>query len=435
MKNLILLLAFVILGGGLVAQVEKPHKPMSGLSYKIYYKRLEKPKREKRRMKKGIRMMTFRYISSNQLYKAAQIFTDDEMRLLYVKEVYPKVSDKSNAIIICDAFENFSHSQILWEFIKEQNPEYGVDIPDMESYTEYLDMKDRKKDRQKDELADNNKNDKEEAENHENKSEENLQPTSAEEIIHGENDETNDIVEENQSADIEEQNGSVAISFPDPANYTGNKGCEGYLSDKQFLAFANSLAQFESDEDKAKICMEYVYTYCFNTAQVMKLAMLMEGENYRYVFFKTAYEKVYDMDNFLYVKQLLTISKLKNGINEIYIVPSVEKPYATGTEEEADQCFISDEDFNKIKSDIRKESFSTTRMELTKSLLIEYKCFSSNQIRDLLPLFSLESDKLEIAKYSYRYCIDRDNYSVVINFFTSAESRNEVSEYVANYKE
>ncbi|HNQ68199.1 MAG TPA: DUF4476 domain-containing protein [Bacteroidales bacterium] len=433
MKTLTLLLSLVIISTSLVAQVEKPHKPMSGLSYKIYCNRLEKPKKEKRRMKKGIRMMKFKYISSNQLYKAAKIFTDDQMRLLYVKDVYPKVSDKSNAIIICDAFDNFSHSQIMWDYIKEQNPLYGVPIPDMESYTDYLDLKDRKKDRQKDDLVKND-NDKVKNDNIEDKPIDKDQNVDSEiikkEVEKNDIDKDSKIIEETV-----EKPETVKISFPDPLNYKGNKGCDGYLSDKQFLAFANSLAQFESDEDKAKICMEYVYTYCFNTAQVMKLAMLMEGENYRYVFFKTAYEKVYDRDNFLYVKQLLTSSKLINGINEIYVVPGVEKPYATGTEESINKCLVSDSDYEKVKTEIRKESFSTTRSESAKVFIKQYECFTAKQIYGLLPLFSLEADKLEIAKYSYRYCIDRNNYSVVRDFFTSADSKNEVSEYIKNYSD
>lgn len=432
MKTLTLILSFVILSTCLVAQVEKPHKPMSGLSYKIYYHRLEKPKKEKRRMKKGIRMMNFRYISSNQLFKAAKIFTDDQMRLLYVKDVYPKVSDKSNAIIICDAFDNFSHSQIMWDYIKEQNPKYGVAIPDMDTYTEYLDLKERKKDRQKDDLV-KNESDKVENVEVEDKSTNENENSDLEKINEDENTDVDEKITTDKETDA---NSEIAkISFPDPVNYNGNKGCDGYLSDKQFLAFANSLAQFESDEDKAKICMEYVYTYCFNTAQVMKLAMLMDGENYRYVFFKTAYEKVYDRDNFLYVKQLLTSLKLKNGINEIYIVPAVEKPYATGTDEPINKCFVSDSDYEKVKAEIRKESFSTTRADLAKVLIKQYECFTAKQIHGLLSLFSLETDKLEIAKYSYRYCIDRDNYSLVKDFFTSADSRNEVSDYINNFSE
>ncbi len=427
MKNFALFLALVIFSGSLAAQVDEPHKPMSKISYKIYTKRLEKPKSEERRMKKGVRMMKRKYISSNQLYKAAEIFTDDSQRLIYVKKVYPKISDKSNAIIVCDAFDNFSHSQILWEYIKEQNAVYGVPETDMDSYTEYLELKDRKKDKQKDELVSETETDKKDT----------VDEIKKEEVAvkEAEEPEKSEVVDKTEKVVTEDKTPEVinGITFPSPVGYTGSKGCDGYLNDKQFLAFANSLAQFPTDEEKAKICMEYVYTYCFNTAQVMKLGMLMDGENYRYVFFKTAYEKIYDKDNFLYVKQLLTSTKLKSGINEIYIVPGTEKPYAVA--EVDNKCFVSDADFEKIKTEIRKESFSTSRSEVAKRLIKEYSCISSAQVKGLLPLFSLEADKLDIAKFSYKYCNDRKNYSVVKDFFTAQASKNEINEYINTYSE
>ncbi len=433
MKNFILILVFALLSSSLVAQVDKPHKPMSRFSYNIYTKRLEKSKSEERRMKKGVRMMKFRHISSNQLYKASGIFTDDSQRLIFVKKVFPKISDKSNAIIICDAFDNFSNSTILWEYIKTQNKLYGVPEPDMNSYTEYLEMKDRKKDKQKDDLA-NNSSDKTDTKDVKDDKDVKVDVKKDEAVVV---DKVDEIVKtDNQVVDTNAPEVINGITFPSPNAYIGNKGCDSYLNDKQFLAFANSLAQFPTDEEKAKICMEYVYTYCFNTAQVMKLSLMMGGENFRYIFLKTAYEKVYDKDNFLYVKQLLMSSKLKSGINEIYIVPGTNKPYAVAeTEEPAVKCFVSDSDFEKIRSEIRKESFSTTRLEVSKRLVKDYSCLSSSQIKDLLPLFSLEADKLEMAKFSYKYCLDRKNYSVVTGFFTAQASKNEINEYINAFSE
>ncbi|HOZ30234.1 MAG TPA: DUF4476 domain-containing protein, partial [Bacteroidales bacterium] len=98
-------------------------------------------------------------------------------------------------------------------------------------------------------------------------------------------------------------------------------------------------------------------------------------------------------------------------------------------------CIVNSTVFDEIKAAIRKESFSTTRVEIAKSLIQKYECFTTMQIKDLLPLFSLETDKLEIAKYSYAYCKDKENYDTVKNFFTSGESRDQISNYIKNYTE
>ncbi|PLX08245.1 MAG: hypothetical protein C0596_08115 [Marinilabiliales bacterium] len=225
------------------------------------------------------------------------------------------------------------------------------------------------------------------------------------------------------------------IIFPDAATYSGlNKGCDNYLDDKQFLAFANTVAQFEDDQEKATICMEYTHTYCFTTAQVMKLGVIISDEASRYIFFKTAYEKVYDKDNYLYVKQLLQNDKFIFGINNIYEVPQGEKPHPVSIEEEEiqEKCVLSEEDFTNIKSEVRKESFSTTRLAISKKLIPKYNCISSEQVKYLLGLLSLEADKIELAKFAYAYTLDPQNYTLVRDYFTSQESRDEISKIISN---
>lgn len=420
----------MIITTSVAAQDGKTHKPMSRFCYKIYVNRLERPKKEERRRKKGVRIMKRKYISSNQLYKSALFFRDENQKLIYVKEVYPKITDKSNAIIVCDAFENFSHAQILWEYIKDNNAKYGVPKPDLDSYTDYLDLKDRKKDKQKDKIESGNKDKTETANNTLTNAD--IEPDK---VVVTQNDkpETIDKTDEIIKTDVLIENEQLV--FPDALNYNGNKGCDGYLADKPFQAFVNSVSQFKSDDERAKICMEYVYTYCFNTSQVMKLANLIEGENYRYVFLKTAYEKVYDRDNYLHVKQLLISPKLIQGINEIYVVPKVEKPYAVGSDNTAEQCIVSAADYEKLRADIKKEMSSTTRVSAAKRLIPLYKCLSAKQIEGMLTLFSLESDKLEIANFAYKYCSNRINYSVVTGYFTSQSSKNAINEYITNFKE
>jgi len=252
MKKIAILLTVVLIAGTLSAQDSKSHKPMTKWGYNIFVKRMEKPDNDKRRMKKGVRILKRKHISSNKLYKVSLLFSDDEMRLGFVKEVYPRITDKSNAIIVCDAFTRFSHQTILWDYIQAQNVYYGVNESNMASFQDYLDMRDGKKDRQRD--KDNKTEDTTEVVAETNTQDEN----NTEEVV--EEDKTNEAVN-NTEVDNTPEEHSTGIVFPDPTVYAGiNKGCDGYLDDNKFLAFANSVAQFEDDEEKAKICMEYAYT-------------------------------------------------------------------------------------------------------------------------------------------------------------------------------
>ena len=52
----------------------------------------------------------------------------------------------------------------------------------------------------------------------------------------------------------------------------------------------------------------------------------------------------------------------------------------------------------------------------------------------MVTLFSFENNKLEIAKYMYGKTLDRKNYFVIYNVFTFSRSKEELAEYIRNYK-
>ncbi len=442
MKRIIAIITAIFLVSLTYSQNIESHKPMGKFSYKMLTKRIERPKTDKKRMKKGIRIIKRKHISSNQLYKLSLLFNEEEYRLGFVKSAYPRITDKSNAIVICDGFEKFSNQTILWEYIKKENKKYGIDGIDIASYQEYLELKDRKKDKQYDKNKDkdldldlnkDNKSDKEESPKKYNKEsskdgkKESDSNKTEPKKTNNKDEETNN----NSNETIKEEN-TQSIIFPNAKTYTGtNKGCNQRLNDKQFLAFANTVARFETDKEKATICMEYAHKYCFTTTQVMKLGLLISNETSRYIFFKTAYEKVYDKDNFLHVKQLLKNDKYILGINSIYEVPKTEKPTAIDANEPTntrENCKLSENDFNDFKSKVRKETFSTTRLEVAKVLLPKYKCISSKQVKGIIGLLVLEEDKLEFAKFAYSFTNDKQNYTIIKDLFRSQQHKDEIIE-------
>ena len=70
-------------------------------------------------------------------------------------------------------------------------------------------------------------------------------------VKEAEEPEKSEVVDKTEKVVTEDKTPEVinGITFPSPVGYTGSKGCDGYLNDKQFLAFANSLAQFPTDRN------------------------------------------------------------------------------------------------------------------------------------------------------------------------------------------
>lgn len=272
---------------------------MSNWTFNRYYNKVNNVNKDDRKLTKAVNFIKNKNISANQTLKISKLFNEDHVRLAYVKRIYSKITDKSNAITICDAFSNFSYSQLLWEYIKEENKKLNINNSDIEQYVDYAKLKDKKKDKQ----TEQNQADKTNIASEETtKIKDNKQETTV-------NDKPqNNTVKENNNTNYE---------FPDASVYKGKTFCENPLNDKMFKAFYNSVLQMQDDGDKTKICMEYVDKYCFTCSQLMKLALLIKLENYRFVLLKTSYDKIYDKKNFSYTSQVLSSNTLKEEINKL----------------------------------------------------------------------------------------------------------------------
>ena len=86
-------------------------------------------------------------------------------------------------------------------------------------------------------------------------------------------------------------------------------------------------------------------------------------------------------------------------------------------------------DFDKAVSVIQKESFENTKLKVAQQMTANNKLCVS-QIVQVCRLFSFEKDKLEYAKYAYRYCADPHNYYQVNEVFSYAASKDELMNYI-----
>lgn len=94
---------------------------------------------------------------------------------------------------------------------------------------------------------------------------------------------------------------------------------------------------------------------------------------------------------------------------------------------------IDDATFTSFVEAIKHESFDDSRMAIAKSG-VDQNYFTSAQAKQVISLFSFESNKLEIAKYMYGRITDPKNYFIVYSAFTFSKSKEELGEYVRNFK-
>ncbi|MEO7265888.1 MAG: DUF4476 domain-containing protein [Ferruginibacter sp.] len=86
-------------------------------------------------------------------------------------------------------------------------------------------------------------------------------------------------------------------------------------------------------------------------------------------------------------------------------------------------------DFMIMKQSIARETFENMRLSIAKQAITgDY--FSVQQVMELMQLFSFENNKLDIAKYAYRFAADKNNYYQVADALGYSVSKEDLMRYI-----
>jgi len=92
---------------------------------------------------------------------------------------------------------------------------------------------------------------------------------------------------------------------------------------------------------------------------------------------------------------------------------------------------ISNEDFFAAERVLQRENFDDARL-LYAQRLMDDNTLSAEQVKELARFFSFDNSRLEFAKYAYTNTIDKSNFSVVCNAFSSAGGRDQLMIFIKN---
>ncbi len=88
--------------------------------------------------------------------------------------------------------------------------------------------------------------------------------------------------------------------------------------------------------------------------------------------------------------------------------------------------------FNDALKNIKNESFASDKVGAAKDLA-DSECLSAAQIASMVEAMSYEADKLEIAKYAYTKCTNKNEYLRTVNLkFGYSASKEELREFIKN---
>jgi len=94
---------------------------------------------------------------------------------------------------------------------------------------------------------------------------------------------------------------------------------------------------------------------------------------------------------------------------------------------------MSSADFGQAKESLRREWLENKRLETAKQI-IDQNYFTSQQIKEMVLLFTFENNRLDIAKYAYGKTVDKGNYFIMNDAFTFNNNKEKLSEYIREFK-
>ena len=90
-------------------------------------------------------------------------------------------------------------------------------------------------------------------------------------------------------------------------------------------------------------------------------------------------------------------------------------------------------DFNQAKETLRREWLESSRVNLARQIF-DRNYYTTQQVKEILQLFSFENNKLDLAKHAYGRTTDKRNYPTLNDAFAQRSSKDELARYIRNYR-
>ncbi len=91
---------------------------------------------------------------------------------------------------------------------------------------------------------------------------------------------------------------------------------------------------------------------------------------------------------------------------------------------------VSEQDMQEVRSSIKGMNFDGSMLEQAKMLLRTKKCFTTDQIISIVKLFSFSGSQVEVSKFAYDFCVDKDNYFRIIDILTFDGDKKAVRDHI-----
>ncbi|MEP6595657.1 MAG: DUF4476 domain-containing protein [Ginsengibacter sp.] len=165
----------------------------------------------------------------------------------------------------------------------------------------------------------------------------------------------------------------------------------------------------------------------FTTSQIKQLLTLITSESDRVDLAKLSYRSVTDSANFTRIYDLFKSKASRDELNDFLR----SKGWNIANDQSLTKTPMPDNKFNSLLQSVRGKFSQALKGETESDAFTNSNnYFSTSQIRQLLTLITSESDRVDLAKLSYRSVTDSANFTQLYELFKTKVSRDELNDFL-----
>ncbi|MGQ9864221.1 MAG: DUF4476 domain-containing protein [Bacteroidia bacterium] len=219
------------------------------------------------------------------------------------------------------------------------------------------------------------------------------------------------------------------------------RNCLTPISRESFQNAYQVISSKTFENTKLDALKQITRSNCLLAADIRDLAKLLDFEPSKLDYTKFAYDYCYDVQNYFQVYEVFDFETSIQELNSYIenrppkyppVTTAPAAPSSTpGLAPPGMPCTtpMTPPAFKEALATIRKNFAQEARVQMARQIL-QSNCLKADQVRDMLKLFYMEKDRLELAKFAYDYCADPQNYHVVNQAFYQSSSVAELSQYI-----
>lgn len=201
------------------------------------------------------------------------------------------------------------------------------------------------------------------------------------------------------------------------------------MSDSDFSQAMRYIENESFDDNKMMVAKRVVDGNYVLSAQVKQMVKQFAFSASQMDMAKYAYPKTYDQKNYYVVNDAFSFSSSKSELSN-WLKGQPINDYSNQYCGPRMPIAMSSQDFDNAMHQMEDESFDGDKMHIAKRV-VDGNYVLSDQVRQMVKLFSFSSSQMDLAKYAYPKTYDQKNYYVVNDAFSFSSSKRELSQWLS----